>query len=1008
MNIITWSIVCLGISSVIVQFIILREFLTAAVGNELVLGLILGTWTLLTGLGSLLGHYGKKFQNPFRYLSVCQLGVATIPIVQVIAIRHLKAFLVQGTILGISEVFWASIILLLPYCLLTGFMLPFVTGAIPGFVRDESSAPSEIISKVYIADSIGFIIGGALFSLVLVFVLTTFQTLILLFALNGVSASMLLNRSHGGKTSIILTISVIAISIITLFSNLDYVTKSAQFPGQTLILHKSTPYGELSITKDGEQTNVYQNGVPYASDHNIIESEESVHYAMSQHDNPKRVLLISGGVLGAIREVLKYPSVELITLIEQDNAIIDLVEKEVKPVEGVKIELVAGDARHYLRTIRNSEQEKPDIIMVNLPDPTNATINRYYTWEFFKLVKDNLSPQGIFGFSLSGGQNYLGPHLRRLSASIYGPLKKVFPNVIIVPSGLNYYLASKNNLTFSIGEHLSRNAIKTHFVNSNYLKGNLTSDRIAMAKRSVQMHVRDNSDFFPISYLLHLRHWLEQFGSTLFLPTMFIAGVLMLTLILLAAIPGSIGYGAIASSGFSGMGLQVIMIMAFQIFYGHAYQQFAMIITAFLGGAALGAHSGSKTGKSSLFQNFLATEIAITILALTMPFILESMLSVQSAYWKKVLTLGGIPILNGLVGALVGRQFAMLSHTEKQSVSKAGEFLYTFDFLGASLGAILVSAFLVPTMGIKMACIPILGVKLISLLAVLFRGRSLFQSTTDNIDQNFRISFGPALSFGVMLFILIALGMALIAESTAMTVYALSLRRFYHFGILAILALGILQAAGILPNAVFRAFWFYRFSRVRLERWISFILLALVAFFPIFRCYFKIPYIFCHACPRKCIFGILRPYLIPATLIMNLDRQTWCYNFCPIGILYGCQSYTFKSKELIPPRSNSKIAAITFGIMGISSLIFTVVSYFQIDQGHTNAQTSGHEWYAYFFTNSYTTTYWVVIISSLLLAFSFLKRRSFCIILCPIGVLTGLWYKLKKKIPISFLEGGAK
>ena len=75
----------------------------------------------------------------------------------------------------------------------------------------------------------------------------------------------------------------------------------------------------------------------------------------------------------------------------------------------------------------------------------------------------------------------------------------------------------------------------------------------------------------------------------------------------------------------------------------------------------------------------------------------------------------------------------------------------------------------------------------------------------------------------------------------------------------------------------------------------------LVIFFPIFRCYFKIPYLFCHVCPRQCAFGYLRPYLVPAALLMNIEKRFWCFHCCPIGPSFDCQARV-SSKPLRLPR----------------------------------------------------------------------------------------------------------
>src|SRR5512137_410166 len=74
----------LGVSCVMTQLALMREFLCAFSGNELVVGVILGNWFLLTGLGTWLGRRAGRLRNPLRVLVGAQILVALLPLVQVV------------------------------------------------------------------------------------------------------------------------------------------------------------------------------------------------------------------------------------------------------------------------------------------------------------------------------------------------------------------------------------------------------------------------------------------------------------------------------------------------------------------------------------------------------------------------------------------------------------------------------------------------------------------------------------------------------------------------------------------------------------------------------------------------------------------------------------------------------------------------------------------------------------------------------------------------------------
>ncbi len=80
------------------------------------------------------------------------------------------------------------------------------------------------------------------------------------------------------------------------------------------------------MTQSAGQLNFIENGVPLFSTHNVEQIEETVHYAMAQRPDARRVLLISGGVSGTAREVLKYP-VEAVDYVELDPLILEVARR---------------------------------------------------------------------------------------------------------------------------------------------------------------------------------------------------------------------------------------------------------------------------------------------------------------------------------------------------------------------------------------------------------------------------------------------------------------------------------------------------------------------------------------------------------------------------------------------------------------------------------------------------------------------------------------------------------
>ena len=123
-RIIFFSITALGISSIITQVLVMREFLSVFSGNELVFGVILANWLLLTGIGSYLGRFIDRFKKKINLLIIAQLLITLLPVAHIFIIRSMRTqFFIAGQLISLGEVFASSLILLLPYCIISGFLL---------------------------------------------------------------------------------------------------------------------------------------------------------------------------------------------------------------------------------------------------------------------------------------------------------------------------------------------------------------------------------------------------------------------------------------------------------------------------------------------------------------------------------------------------------------------------------------------------------------------------------------------------------------------------------------------------------------------------------------------------------------------------------------------------------------------------------------------------------------------------------------------------------------------
>jgi len=124
------AVILLGFIAFVTQVILLREFLTFFSGNELIIGIILATWMILTGLGAFLGRFVRIPNNQNGIILSLLGSLAFIPVITVLELHFLShIFFTPGIMLGISEAFYFSIIILGPFCIISGMLFTLLTNA---------------------------------------------------------------------------------------------------------------------------------------------------------------------------------------------------------------------------------------------------------------------------------------------------------------------------------------------------------------------------------------------------------------------------------------------------------------------------------------------------------------------------------------------------------------------------------------------------------------------------------------------------------------------------------------------------------------------------------------------------------------------------------------------------------------------------------------------------------------------------------------------------------------
>jgi spermidine synthase len=677
-----------GTASVVTQLLTIRELLSQFQGNEIVIALILFVWLVLGGLGSRLARWAAGSTRLLKpeALAGLSLWLAALPPLQLLAVRLLRdRIFIHGASVGFYPTLGFVGLLTTPYCLALGFALPFSLFVLR---RDRPGYPG---GRVYIIDNLGDVSGGVLFSFLLVFFCTPLQAA--LFAhLPLLLGAVLLLKPRQRRSPATLLVCVAAAGALAGGVLLE---KPSLTPAEgELAEYRESLYGRLTMLRDHEQLTLFENGIPLYSSRSTATAEEIVHFPLAQLWHPERILLISieGGVLN---EVVKYRP-RAVEYVELNPAVVRML-LEFGLIESLpELKVIYADGRQYLA----DGDRRYDAIIVNLPEPDTFQLNRFYTDGFFALARSHLSQGGVLSFSLPGYDNYLAEPQRRKLSSLYNTVSRHFSHVQLLPGERIVFVCTATPQTTDIPSALAARGIPTVYI-SGYFYGNLTARRIEALQSLLIPDAPVNTDTRPYLMQIMFEQWFARFESS---PRLFF---LVLTgLAILYLIRTTREEFVLFSTGCMIMGSEILVIFAFQIFFGYIYFQIGLIITLFLAGLLPGAILGNRLQMANK-RRWLQAADGLLALLLT-GFVLAVALAGDRL--PAVFFLG----FGFAVSLACGFQFPVALRLTGDDDPAATRF-FSADLIGAAAGTLVTSVVLVPYAGLAWSAAALIGLKLLSI-----------------------------------------------------------------------------------------------------------------------------------------------------------------------------------------------------------------------------------------------------------------------------------------------------
>lgn len=444
------------------------ELIISAVSSYLVgdsvlqFSITIGLYMCAMGIGSFLSKFIKK--QLFDWFVFVEVGVGILGGISSLILFMANIYLKSYVLVMYMEI--------LAIGTLVGIEIPILTR----IIEENASNLRVTLSTIFSFDYVGGLIGSILFPLLLLPHLGYFATTFLVGSVNLAIALLIVFRYHKYVVRELMWKLIAVFSLgIMLFGAFysENIAKQVEngLYRDRVIVSEQTPYQKIVVTKHKDDLRLFINGnIQFSSMDEYRYHEALVHIPMSAAKKHSRILILGGGDGLALREILKYSEVKQVTMVDLDARMVELcrTHQDIKKLnqgslDSEKLEVFNEDAYKFLE--RN--ETLYDVIIVDLPDPNDESLNKLYTDLFYRLCKNSLTEEGVMTVQ-STSPYYAGKAYWCINKTIEGEGFYVMPYHVQVPSfgDWGFQLATRNKMTVN----KIRLSVETKFLEQNQLE----------------------------------------------------------------------------------------------------------------------------------------------------------------------------------------------------------------------------------------------------------------------------------------------------------------------------------------------------------------------------------------------------------------------------------------------------------------------------------------------------------------------------------------------------------